>query len=262
MKILPSEYSIIQDIIVMLISFLISILFFYFSNLIQKKGLASQYFTRKLIHLGLAPIFLFTFIFYSGEWFSPYIAVITPIIYLIAILLINLEIVDVKTLTTTMSRSGDPKELLRGIAYYIVVVILVTIFAWTSFPITDISSPLCIFVIVILAIGDGLADIVGRRMDMYKYKILAEKSIPGTLAMLISSIFGCLIYFLIFNYNIIEMIPLTLVVVLVATIIEAVSPGELDNITVPLATVIIFFISVPILVPSATWTLFHLNVPR
>jgi len=69
-----------------------------------------------------------------------------------------------------------------------------------------------------------LADIVGRKMDMYKYKILAEKSIPGTLAMLISSLIGCFLYFLIFNYNILEMIPITVVVVI-------------------------------------TWALFHLNLP-
>jgi dolichol kinase len=261
MKLLPSEFSLIQDILVLIISFIISIFFFYFTNWIKRKGLASQYFTRKLIHLGLAPIFLFTFILYSGEWFSPYIAVITPIIYFIAILLINLEVINVKTLTTTMSRSGDPKELLRGIAYYIAVVVLVTIFAWTSYPVTEVSSPLCIFIIVILAIGDGLADIVGRKMDMYKYKILAEKSIPGTLAMLISSLLGCFLYFLIFNYNILEMIPITVVVVIVATFIEAISPGELDNITVPLTTAIIFIISAPILAPKATWALFHLNLP-
>ncbi|MFX0014431.1 MAG: diacylglycerol/polyprenol kinase family protein [Candidatus Hermodarchaeota archaeon] len=261
MKILPVELSLIQDIIVIIISFIISILFFYFTDWIKKKEIASQYFTRKLIHLALAPIFLFTFLFYSGEWFSPWIAVIIPIIYFIAILLINFDIIKLSQLTTTMSRSGDPRELLRGIAYYLVVVIVVCIIGWTSYPLMTWYSPLSIFVITILAIGDGFADIIGRKVDRLKFRIFADKSIPGSLAMFFSSLAGCLAFLAVFGYNVLTMTFLTVLIVLIATIVEAFSLGDLDNITVPLSTLIAFLILSPILVPSAEWSLLSLPLP-
>lgn len=261
MKILPVELSLIQDIIVMIISFIISILFFYFTDWLKKKEIASQYFTRKLIHLSLAPIFLFTFLFYSGEWFSPWIAVTVPTIYFIAILLINLEIIKLSQLTTTMSRSGDPRELLRGIAYYLVVVIIVSIIGWTSYPLMSWYSPLSIFVISILAVGDGLADIIGRMVDRFKFKILAEKSIPGSVAMFVSSFVACFVFLAVFGYDALSMAFLTFIIVGIATIVEAFSPGELDNITVPLTTVIAFICITPLLVTTGEWVLLSLPLP-
>ena len=261
MKILPAEFSLLQDIIILIISFIISILFFYVTDWIKKKGLASQYFTRKLIHLALAPIFLFTFLLYSGEWFSPWIAVIIPIVYFIAILLINLDIIKLSQLTTTMSRSGDPRELLRGIAYYLIVVIIVCIVGWSSYPLLSWYSPLAIFVISILAVGDGLADIVGRKIDRYKFKILAEKSIPGSVAMFVSSLVACLAFLTIFGYDVLSMIFLTLVIVGAATLVEAISPGEMDNITVPLTTFIIYILGTPLLVPLTEWSLLSFPLP-
>ena len=261
MKILPSELFLLQDVFVMIISFIISILFFYFSDWIKKKELASQYFTRKLIHLALGPIFLITFLFYSGQWFSPWIAIIIPTIYFMAIVLINLEIVKISQLTTTMSRSGDPRELLRGIAYYIVVVIVVSIIGWTSSPISSWNSPLSIFVISILAVGDGLADIIGRKADRLKFTILAEKSIPGSLAMFFSSLVACFVFLALFGYDVLAMAFLTLVIVLIATVVEAFSPGELDNITVPLITIIAFLLITPLLLPSTEWSLISLPFP-
>jgi phytol kinase len=261
MKILPAEFSLLQDVIILIISFIISIMFFYFTDWIKKKGLASQYFTRKLIHLALAPIFLFTFLLYSGEWFSPWIAVIIPIIYFIAILLINLDIIKLSQLTTTMSRSGDPRELLRGIAYYLIVVIIVCIIGWSSYPLISWYSPLAIFVISILAVGDGLADIIGRKMDRYRFKILAEKSVPGSVAMFISSLVACLAFLTVFGYDVISMVFLTIIIVGIATIVEALSPGELDNISVPLATFIVFIFITPLLMSSVEWSLISLPIP-
>ncbi|MFX1505666.1 MAG: diacylglycerol/polyprenol kinase family protein [Promethearchaeota archaeon] len=261
MKILPTEFSLLQDVIILIISVIISILFFYITDLIKKKGLASQYFTRKLIHLALAPIFLFTFLLYSGEWFSPWIAVIIPIIYFIAILLINLNIIKISKLTTTMSRSGDPRELLRGIAYYLIVVIIVCIIGWSSIPHLSWYSPLAIYIISILAVGDGLADIIGRKIDRYKFKILAEKSIPGSVAMFVSSLFACLVFLTIFGYDVLSMIFLTIIIVGIATIVEALSPGDFDNITVPLTTFIVFIVFTPLVLTSVEWSLLSLPLP-
>jgi dolichol kinase len=261
MQILPTEFSLIQDVLVMLISFIISILFFYFTDWLKKKELASQYFTRKLIHLALGPIFLTTFLFYSGQWFSPWIAITIPVIYFIAIVMINLEIVKISQLTTTMSRSGDPRELLRGIAYYIVVVIIVSIFGWTTHPISSWNSPLSIYVISILAVGDGLADIIGRKVNKLKFTILAEKSVPGSTAMVLSSLFSCIVFLILFGYNVEVMLFLTMAIVITATIVEAISPGELDNITVPLCTFVAYIILTPILVPSPDWSLLSVPLP-
>jgi len=260
-QLLPSELSLVQDVLITVAAFVISIFYFYFCGWLQKKGLASSYVTRKLIHLGLAPIFLFTLVFYSGQWYSVYIALTTPLIYLVAIFMINTGIVSIETLTKTMSRSGDPKELLRGITYYIFTVIIVTILGWTQFPMTETSSPLSIFVITILAIGDGTADIIGRRINRMKFTILSEKSVPGSITMLITSIAACTGFLAFFGYDLSSMFFLVILIASIATLVEALSPGNVDNITVPLATVISYLILVPILIPTASWKLFYIHLP-
>jgi dolichol kinase len=160
-----------------------------------------------------------------------------------------------------MSRSGDPRELLRGTFYYACVGVVVTLFFWTSYPPTTSSSPISIVIISTLALGDGFADIVGRKVNRMNFKILAKKSVPGTLTMFISSIITCIFGFLFFGYNLHSVFLLSLAAILFATIVEAASPRETDNITIPIAVILTFVVLAPILTPTVPWSAFYIHLP-
>jgi dolichol kinase len=231
---------------------------------LKKKDIVSQYFTRKVIHVVAGPALIVSFIFYSGMWYSPYIALVAPLLFAFLFLLIGTGMINnnlSERFIQSMSRSGDPKELMRGTFYYCLVGVSLTLISWTSIPLKTSYSPMSIVIAMTLAFGDGFADIVGRKINRMKFKIIAEKSVPGSLAMFLTSVITCFITLAIFGYDLIEMGLLTLIVILIATIIEALSPRETDNITIPMAIVITMVILSPLLVPSATWSLFYIHLP-
>ncbi|MFX0181575.1 MAG: diacylglycerol/polyprenol kinase family protein [Candidatus Hodarchaeota archaeon] len=261
MQILPAEFALIQDILVLIVVLIVVLLFITFTYLMRKRGIISQYFSRKLIHICAGPTFVLSFIFYSGSWFSPYIASILPGIFALLFFLIGVGIIENEYFVHSMSRSGDPRELLRGTFYYACAGGVVTLFFWTTYPPTVSSSPVSIVIFSTLAIGDGFADIVGRKVNRMNFKILAKKSVPGTLSMFISSIITCIFGFLLFGFDLQSVFSLSLAAILFTTLVEAVSPRETDNITIPIAVILTFVVLTPLLSPTAPWSVFHIHLP-
>lgn len=132
----------------------------------------------------------------------------------------------------TMTRTGDRKELLKGPLYFtIVMCIMGTFFYKTQLALTAMG---------ILGWGDGLAPVFGKRFGKHKFNILSEKSIEGSLAFLIFGILGAVLFnsFFVDNLNLF----LILIVGLIATIIEAGSPRDFDNLLIPLGISIVYLI--------------------
>ena len=161
----------------------------------------------------------------------------------------------------SMSRSEDPKELLRGTFYYAIAGMLITIFCFSSYPLEASSSPLSILVVSTLAFGDGVADLFGRKINRLKYSIFAEKSIPGSLSMFVFSVISCFLFFIAFGYNFTLILWPSLIAIVAGTIAEALSPSEVDNISIPVTVILIYAILAPILVPSNPWSIFHIHLP-
>ncbi len=85
---------------------------------------------------------------------------------------------------------------------------------------------------LVMGYGDGLAALAGMRWGRHKYSVLnATKSWEGSIVMLVVSFIVCL---LVTPYS----IPVVVAMAVVATVFEAVTPLGLDNITVPLLTVL------------------------
>ena len=84
-----------------------------------------------------------------------------------------------------------------------------------------------------MAFGDGLAGLIGRSINSPKWLILGQtKSIAGTFTM------GTVVAIsteTISSFNSLEIQPLEIIVIsLIATILEQISPWGIDNITVPI----------------------------
>jgi dolichol kinase len=216
----------------------------------QKKGIVSQIITRKFVHIFAGPVFVITWMLFSGEIISHYIAVIVPLLFVLQFIAIGTGLMKNESFVSSMSRSGDPRELLEGTLYYSIVMVLMTWF-WFYVPSTGISNanPTALLIIGCVSGGDGLADIIGRKFGGdKKFGIKgSEKTIIGSIGMLVGSILVSSILVLIFslevpNFNIGTLILPIIVVSIVATVVEALSPKGTDNFTVFLAVIIVILI--------------------
>lgn len=87
----------------------------------------------------------------------------------------------------------------------------------------------------VMGYADGLAGLVGRKMESKQYQIKdSKKSVAGSLTMLLVTFFILSLYMILVK---IEFWPIkSAFISLVITIIEAVSIKGTDNLTVPMAT--------------------------
>ena len=89
-----------------------------------------------------------------------------------------------------------------------------------------------------MAYGDSAASLVGEKFAKRKFSLLAKKSLEGSAAMFFGSFLsltiGLAFFSVMYSYPAFAMISRGVVVVIVATLVESVSPKGFDNITVPI----------------------------
>ena len=171
--------------------------------------------SRKIIHIGTGPVILLAWLFDVPK----NIAFFTAFSITIALgvnyqyrLLPAIEDIERKSFGT--------------IAYGISITLLLLLF-WPHY-----ASSVCIGVLS-MAFGDGLAGLIGRSVKSPKWSILDQtKSIVGTLTM------GSVVAIttsIISSTNNLGIQPLEILVIsLIATFLEQISPFGIDNLTVPI----------------------------
>ena len=245
-----SDLAFVWDLIAMVISVAILLALVQINGLMQKKGVVSQIITRKLVHILAGPIFVVTWMLYSGGVISHYIAAIVPLLFILQFVAIGTGVMKNESFVNSMSRSGDPRELLEGTLYYAIVMLLMTFF-WFYVSSTGIenANPTALLIIGCVSGGDGLADIIGRKFGgEKKFGIRgSEKTIIGSIGMLVGSILVTSILVLIFSLeaphiNIVTLILPIIVVSIVATVVEALSPKGTDNFLIFLAVILLLLL--------------------
>jgi hypothetical protein len=126
---------------------------------------------RKIIHTLSAPLFVLLWPLFSNAYGARIFASVVPVLNAIRLIVAGTgsstssgSLEDGQfappgseaELAGAISRSGDAKEALGGPFIYVVVLFLAILFFWTDTPIGIVS-------IATMAVGDGLADLVGRR---------------------------------------------------------------------------------------------------
>jgi dolichol kinase len=238
---------VIWDIIAMVISFVAVMLVVLINGSIQKSGKLSTNVTRKIVHIFAAPVFLVTWLLYSGDFYSRFVAMIVPILFALLFIAIGTGKIKNESFVASMSRSGKPAELLKGTLYYAIWIILVTLL-WFYVPTTGLANanPIALVIIGCLAGGDGLADVIGRKYGgKRKFGVGgAQKTPAGSLGMFIGSFLFSYVLVAIFSlevhtFSLIALFIPILIISLIAMIVEALTPKNLDNWTVPIAVVIV-----------------------
>jgi phytol kinase len=183
--------------------------------------------SRKITHICAGSTIVFLPLFVDGDW-SHYLNISVFVVWTVLLVQKGLFAAPDDQAVKTMTRTGDRRELLKGtFSFVLVAIICGTIYY---------KQPAGVLAMAMLGWGDGLAPIVGTRYGKMKYHILSDKSVEGSLAFLVGSIVAGLF----FSYLIVPQSfnPLNIVVIaVIATIAEGVSPKELDNLTIPLAVI-------------------------
>jgi len=97
-----------------------------------------------------------------------------------------------------------------------------------------------------MAYGDSAASMVGEKYGRRRYKLIADKSLEGSIAMFFASFFSfaaSLIFFSsLYYFSFLERIFPAIIVAIVATFVESFSPKGFDNLTVPVFSALTFLL--------------------
>ncbi|CAO2166906.1 unnamed protein product [Urochloa humidicola] len=146
---------------------------------LAKRGVFEQKLSRKLVHISVGLVFLLFWPLFSSGTYAPFLAALAPGINIIRMFLLGTGLMKNEDMVKSMSRSGDYRELLKGPLYYATTITFATSVFWRT-------SPIAIALVCNLCAGDGIADIVGRRLGKEKLSYNPKKSYAGSIAMAVA----------------------------------------------------------------------------
>jgi phytol kinase len=202
------------------------------------RGWIESRLSRKLIHILTGPLFVLCWLLFPSPdlWYYRWLAALVPLLFTAQFALIGLGIVKDEASVKAMSRSGDRREILHGPLYYGIIFVVMTLVFWKD-------SPIGMIAVMLMCGGDGLADIMGRGLRSPKLPWNKDKSVAGSLGMLLGGwVLTAFILFIFILKGVFAgpftgyLLPVTYLAVL-ATLVESLPIKDMDNITVTLAAV-------------------------
>ena len=202
------------------------------------RGWIESRLSRKLIHILTGPLFVLCWLLFPSPdlWYYRWLAALVPLLFTIQFALIGLGIVKDEASVKAMSRSGDRREILHGPLFYGIIFVVMTVLFWKD-------SPIGMIAVMLMCGGDGLADIMGRGLRSPKLPWNKDKSVAGSLGMLLGGwVLTAFIIFIFILKGVFPgpftgyLLPITYLAVL-ATLVESLPIKDVDNITVTLAAV-------------------------
>lgn len=154
--------------------------------------------SRKLIHTTSAPVFLLCWPLFSELPEARLLASIVPSLQIAKLWLASRGKLgaDGEQMVRAISRSESTNELAGGPLVYTLVLLVAGLLGWRTL--------WAAVAICQMAVGDGLADIVGRRFGTVKWPFAPTKSPAGSAAFVLgafASSLGMVAYFHLFGYT-------------------------------------------------------------
>ena len=220
------------------LTFLIAVAFLRIMDYIAHRGWIDSRTSRKLIHIGTGPIFVLCWLMYPDVWISRWLAALVPLLITVQFALVGLGVIQDEAAVKAMSRTGDRREILRGPLFYGIMFVVITLFYWKD-------SLIGIPALMMLCGGDGIADIVGRRVKSPKLPWSPQKSVAGSLSVFAGGwlmtifVFAIYVWFGAFSGPMTRfLVPVTWIA-LGATLVESLSFKDIDNVTVTVTALLI-----------------------
>lgn len=226
------------------VTFVCALAWLRLCDFLAHKGLISGPLSRKIIHMGTGPIFVLCWLLFPVSIWSRYLAALVPFAISVQFALVGSGVLKDPAAVDAMSRMGDRKEILRGPLFYGIVFVIITLVFWKD-------SSIGIVALMLLCGGDGLADILGKRMGGSALPWSKHKTVGGSISMFFGGLLFALavlyVYVAVGKFNtpiMLYLMPVT-IIALVGAVIESFPYRDIDNITVPLAAVLLGFFLLP-----------------
>jgi len=206
-----------------------------FMDVLVSKGFP-QDISRKIIHIAAGSWVIFWPLYYAAH-ISYVLNIAIALLWTVLFVTKGLTATPDDPAVKTMTRTGDPKELLRGPLFFTITMEILGIFFFMKFS--------AVAAMAVLGWGDGLAPLFGKYYGKHKYKLIGrEKTIEGSIGMFLFGYIGLLVLSLIvwpsgMPLNITQLLISGLIISLIATIVEALSPADVDNFIIPFVVVLI-----------------------
>jgi phytol kinase len=224
--------------LVTLLTFLIAIAFLRLMDFLAHRGVIGGKLSRKLIHIGTGPIFVLCWLMFPDVPSARYLAALVPLLITVQFVLVGTGIMKDEAAVDAMTRTGNPREILRGPLFYGIMFVLMTVVYWKD-------SPIGITALMMMCGGDGIADIVGRRIQSPKLFWSREKSAAGSLSVFAGgALLSALILFIYVGAGIfaapfnVYLMPIV-VIALCGMLTESLPFKDIDNITLTVVSAII-----------------------
>lgn len=224
--------------IALVITLALALLWLRFNDFIAHRGLISSQLSRKMIHMGTGPIFVLCWLLFDDAFLARWLAALVPALITAQFVLVGLGVIKDPQAVSAMSRTGRREEILRGPLYYGIVFVALTLAFWKS-------SPVGIVALMLLCGGDGLADVVGKRIQSVAVPWSPNKTLAGSATVFLGGIaFSVVVlevYILsgLFPGTLANYMPGLLVISLAAMLVESLPFKDIDNLTVPAVSVIL-----------------------
>lgn len=248
----------VWDFIALLVTFVALFTLIRITIYLQKREKIPSAVAPYVFQIFGGPLFLVCWLLYSGVFFSRYMAAVVPaflILYSILIVFFNWQ--D-EGFVESMAHKGDKYNLLTGQFFYLIIMVFAVFYLWyvpidlNGTPLFSIFIPTAILIFGPLAPGAGVANLITERYSKRTFRILDKKSMEGTLAMFCLSLLSTMgilgVYWVALeptfaSINITFLILPIIVTTMIATVVEVLSPRNVDIILIPITV----FITVAIL---------------
>ena len=221
-----------------LITFAIAVLFLRLMDFVAQRGWIESRLSRKFIHIGTGPIFVLCWLMFPDLLISRWLAALVPLLITVQFALVGTGIIQDEAAVKAMSRNGDRREILRGPLLYGIVFVLITLIYWKD-------SLVGIPALMMMCGGDGIADIVGRRVRSPRLPWSPEKTLAGSLSVFAGGWLLTLLVFVIyvwagtFSGPSGRYVPPITWIALGAMVVESLPFKDVDNITVTAVSALI-----------------------
>ena len=223
------------------LTFAIALAFLRLMDYFAHRGWMESKLSRKVIHIGTGPIFVLCWLMFPDLPISRWLAALIPFAITVQFALVGLGIMKDEASVQAMSRTGDRREILRGPLFYGIMFVVLTVIFWKD-------SPIGITALMMMCGGDGIADIVGRRVKSPKLGWSREKSVAGLVSVFIGGWLMTLIIIAVYVSVGVFAAPFSAYILPVtwialgATLVESLPFKDVDNITLTLVSVLIGYL--------------------
>lgn len=226
------DNKVAQDIVATVITLAVALIFLRAMDAAAARGWIEHRLSRKVIHIGTGPLFVLCWNLFSSEPRARFLAALVPLAITLQFFLVGLGVLKDEAAVQAMTRTGNPREILRGPLFYGLIFVICTVVFWRT-------SPVGILALMLMCGGDGLADIIGRRWGAAKLPFNAQKSWAGSAAMAVGGFVFAFGFVAFFQSLRLYQLPLTTgataariaLISLAAAAVEALPLPDVDNIT-------------------------------